>query len=104
MDLKSLDAANAYGQIAKQATGPGLDAPTKGAGGASFADLVQDVIENTVSATSKSEETTALALNKQAELLDVVTAVNSAEMAVETVVAVRDKVVEAYNEIMRMPL
>ena len=103
MDLKSLDAANAYGQIAKQATGPGLDAPTKGAGGASFADLVQDVIENTVSATSKSEETTALALNKQAELL-VVTAVNSAEMAVETVVAVRDKVVEAYNEIMRMPL
>lgn len=104
MDLKSLDAVKAYGQVAQNGIGVGLDAPAQGAGGTSFADLVQDVIENTVSATSKSEQTTALALNEQAELLDVVTAVNSAEMAVETVVAVRDKVVEAYNEIMRMPL
>lgn len=103
MDVKFLDASKAYGQAVK-AGAPGLAAPDQPKSGNAFADMVQGIIENSVEATAKSEATTAAALNKDAELLDIVTAVNSAEMAVETVVAVRNKVVEAYNEIMRMPL
>ena len=38
------------------------------------------------------------------ELIDVVTAVASAEASLETVMAVRDQVISAYQEIMRMPI
>ena len=40
----------------------------------------------------------------QADLMDVVQAVGNAEMTLQTVVAVRDKVVNAYQELMRMPI
>jgi flagellar hook-basal body complex protein FliE len=47
---------------------------------------------------------TAAAAAGEAELLDVVTAVSAAEISLETVVAVRDEVVRAYQEILRMPI
>jgi flagellar hook-basal body complex protein FliE len=37
-------------------------------------------------------------------VIDVVTAVAETEVAVETMVAVRDRVISAYEEIMRMPI
>ena len=40
----------------------------------------------------------------EANVSDVVTAVAEAEVTLQTVVAVRDKVVEAYKEILRMPI
>ena len=40
----------------------------------------------------------------KADLTDVVTAVTNAEMTLQTVTAVRDKVVSAYQEILRMPI
>jgi flagellar hook-basal body complex protein FliE len=38
----------------------------------------------------------------KADMIDVVTAVSESETAIETLVAVRDRVVAAYEEIMRM--
>jgi flagellar hook-basal body complex protein FliE len=38
------------------------------------------------------------------DLVDVVTAVAAAEATLETVIAVRDEVIKAYQEIMRMPI
>ena len=43
-------------------------------------------------------------LSGKADVVDLVTAMNEAEMTLQTVVAVRDKVVQAYQEIMRMPI
>jgi flagellar hook-basal body complex protein FliE len=40
----------------------------------------------------------------KADLVDVVTAVSSAEASLETVMAIRDQVINAYQEIMRMPI
>ena len=40
----------------------------------------------------------------KANIVDVVNAVNSAELTLDTVVAVRDKVVQAYQSIMNMPI
>ena len=40
----------------------------------------------------------------KAELIDVVTSVAAAEASLETVMAVRDQVIAAYQEIMRMPI
>ena len=39
-----------------------------------------------------------------ASLVDVVTAISAAEVALETAIAVRNRVIEAYQEIMRMPI
>jgi flagellar hook-basal body complex protein FliE len=44
------------------------------------------------------------AISGKADLVDVVTAVAESEAALETLVAVRDKVIAAYEEIMRMPV
>ena len=40
----------------------------------------------------------------KANVVDVVTAVAETEVAVETMVAVRDRIISAYEEIMRMPI
>ncbi|GAB4147603.1 MAG: flagellar hook-basal body complex protein FliE [Sphingomonadales bacterium] len=102
MEAKIVDAANAYaGAMARVGDG-GAAAATPGAG--SFASLVTDAVSGLRDATAGSESLTAQSLNKQADVLDVVMAVNKAEMTLETVVAVRDRVINAYNEIMRMPI
>ena len=54
---------------------------------------------------SKAAETQMAAhVQGKAELIDVVTAISSAEASLETVMAVRDQVISAYQEIMRMPI
>jgi flagellar hook-basal body complex protein FliE len=45
----------------------------------------------------------ALAIGK-ANIVDVVTAVAETEVAIETMVSVRDRMIAAYEEIMRMPI
>ena len=69
-----------------------------------IADLVRNAI-NDVSQTSKAAETQMAAqVAGKAELIDVVTAISAAEASLETVMAVRDQVIAAYQEIMRMPI
>ena len=41
---------------------------------------------------------------REAELVDIVTAVSNAEVTLETVMAVRDRVIAAYQEIIKMPI
>ncbi len=51
-----------------------------------------------------AEKLSMQAISKEAEMVDVVTAITNAEVVVESVVAVRDKVIQAYNDIIRMPM
>ncbi|MEL6481991.1 MAG: flagellar hook-basal body complex protein FliE, partial [Pseudomonadota bacterium] len=44
------------------------------------------------------------AVNGSGDMQSLVEALTAAEMAVETAVVVRDRVVEAYQEILRMPV
>jgi flagellar hook-basal body complex protein FliE len=74
------------------------------AGGTGFGDLVRDALQSTVDASQKAEAISAQAAVGKADVTDIVTAVTNAEMALDTVVAVRDKVISAYQEIMRMPI
>ena len=54
---------------------------------------------------SKAAETAmANQVQGKAEMVDVVTAIASAETSLETMMAVRDQVIAAYQEIMRMPI
>ncbi len=43
-------------------------------------------------------------VNGKGDMVDVVTAISQTELAMETMVTVRDRVISAYEEIMRMPI
>jgi len=104
MDLAAL---RAYAQAAQQATGAGQTNPgdaASEAAGADFTNLVMDAVNQTEDSIATAETLTSQAATGQAELVDVVTAVAAAEVQLETVVSVRDQVIKAYQEILRMPI
>jgi len=102
MTISPIDAAQAYSNAAKLVNG-GME-PRATPGQSSFVDLVKDVATKSIEAGKKSERLTAAAVAGEADLTDVVTAVSNAEMTLQTVVTVRDRVLSAYQEILRMPV
>lgn len=69
-----------------------------------FSSVLKETLEGAV-ATSRSAETASIqALAGKADLQQVVEAVTAAELSLDAVTAVRDKVVAAYQEILRMPI
>jgi flagellar hook-basal body complex protein FliE len=75
-----------------------------GQGGLNFASMVGQAIDATAKAGGKADQQMASAAVGRADIVDVVTAVAESEAAIETLVAVRDRVIAAYEEIMRMPV
>lgn len=69
-----------------------------------FQSLVTTAIQGAEQATSKAEEASLAGIAGKADIQDVVLAVSNAEVALETVVAVRDTAIKAYEEIMRMTI
>lgn len=87
----------------KASTSTGLnEAPTTT--GEDFAGLVKGSLQEAVQLGKTSEKMSMMGIAGEAEMRDVVLAINNAENALSTVVAVRDKVVNAYQEILRMPI
>jgi len=83
------------------------EAPKIGGGGGttgSFTEAVSEAGKATMQALGKAEDTAMAGLAGQAEPHAVVEALAAAEMALQTAVSVRDKAVEAYQEILRMPV
>ena len=70
----------------------------------SFADTLKAAAASTVSSVKSSEATAMSAMQGGAGLQDVVQATVRAELAVETAVSIRNKLIESYQEIMRMPI
>ncbi len=104
MTINPADVARAYSNMSKSG-GMGDGAGSiNDATGPSFGEFLKDQINEVVETGNNSEKTAISAMAGKAELVDVVTAISAAEVTLETVVAVRDKVIGAYNEIMRMPI
>ena len=79
--------------------------PEGGASGqGGFANVLQQFVGNTTDSARKAEASMVQATAGKGDLVDVVTAIAESEAALETLVAVRDKVIAAYEEIMRMPI
>ena len=99
-------AMSAYAQAAKMAVtaGEGAQAMSAAAPGGSFGDFLSGVMNDAVNSGRAAEAKAGSAVQGKGDLVDVVTAVNSAEMTLETVVAIRDRVIAAYQDIMRMPI
>ncbi len=103
--MNPLLAARAYASV--QGT-PASSSPLKGAGagadGPDFGEVLSRTMGDMVSTSRKAEGAMAAHTAGKGELVDVVTAVASAQSSLETVMAVRDQVISAYQEIMRMPI
>jgi flagellar hook-basal body complex protein FliE len=97
-------AAAAYQSIQQMgqaaASSPGI-APA-GAGG--FSDFLSGAIKDSISTIHQGEQAATQQISGKANIVDVVNSVNAAEITLDTVVAVRDKVVAAYQSIMNMPI
>ena len=112
VDIKSVDAANAYANTLKNQGGGsavgdvGSIGSLDGISGdkGTFSEMLSQTIEGTAGAIDKSANAGIEAMNSNSDLVDVVTTVQNAEMVLETVVAVRDKVISAYNDIIKMPI
>ena len=99
----------AYGNVAKggnalPGAGGGVGIGASPADGGAFADLVKSAIAEAARIGKTAETASIAAVNDRADLSKVVTAVAEAELALQTVVTIRDRVIEAYREIMRMPI
>lgn len=77
---------------------------TAAAKGTSFFDMVGSALQGAANSGYKSEAVATRALSGKADLTDVVTAVSEAETALNTVVAIRDRVITAYQDIIKMPI
>ncbi|SRR6266508_2758255 len=98
-------AASAYSALARLADpSAALGKAAEAGGGPSFGSLLKGALSTVAEAGRKSEVQTQAVANGKANIVDVVTAVSETEVAVEALVSVRDKVIQAYEEIMKMPI
>jgi flagellar hook-basal body complex protein FliE len=95
-------AARAYGQ---SATIPVKNTPVSGNdGGVSFSQFLENTIQKSIDTVHTGEKMQGRAVTGEADLTDVVQAVTDMELTVQTIVALRDRMVSAYQEILRMPI
>jgi flagellar hook-basal body complex protein FliE len=102
--ISPLAAAKAYSTAQKAiAIDSGAGGEVAQAGGG-FADVLKSAMTDAMKASKTAETQMAAHVQGKAQLIDVVTAVSAAETSLQTVMAVRDQVISAYQEIMRMPI
>jgi len=98
-------AAAAYQAIAKIGAESAASGVAQGGAGASdFSQFLSQAMDNAVSTMKTGEQMAASQATGKADVVDVVNAINAAELSLDTVVAVRDKVISAYQNIMQMPI
>ena len=102
--VNSVSAAAAYANAGQsgQVTAP-MDA-RDAAGKSDFAEMLQQTGADMMENISQGEEVSLQALAGNADINELVLAVNQAEMSLQTLVTLRDKVIEAYQEVARMPI
>lgn len=103
MAINFTEAVSAYQKIARQDSVPGFDKPKDTQAGG-FADVLRNATEGAIGSLREGEQQTLKAAAGAADLTEVVTAVSKAEMTLQTVVTLRDRVIQAYQEILRMPI
>lgn len=92
------DAVTKYGQAAGL---PKIGGIGDEAGGASFADFLKNATQDVADSQKKAEDVSMKAAAGKANMVDVMTAINNAEMTLQTVVSIRDRLVQAIQDVMR---
>ena len=100
-------AANAYAALARlqdqTAASLGRDA-TGPQSGPNFGAMLKDVMQAVTDMGHKSDVQAQAVAAGKANMIDVVTAVAESETAIQAIVSVRDKVIAAYEDILKMPI
>ena len=104
--IPAQQALQAYAQAAQALSGAAENTaqsaaanPTQG-----FADLVENQVGNLMQEGQNFEARGMDFVQGRSDVVDVVTAVAETEVRLETVVTVRDRVIQAYQEFLRMPI
>jgi len=101
-------AANAYANLARILDSGGGGAAAKvsstGAGGPSFGEVLKDAIGSVMEGGRQADAQTSAMASGKANVMDVVTAVAETDVKISTLVSVRDKVISAYEDIMKMAI
>ncbi len=104
-----ITAASAYARLARL-TDPGsaltkaVGAPGETNENQSFGSLVKQALGSVADAGAKADNQVKQVAAGQANMVDLVTAVAESETAITTLVSVRDRVIQAYQQIMQMPI
>ena len=98
MKIDTIAATELYGAARKAIT------PQDGAEEPGFADAVEKALQQMRETVQQGERAAMEAMAGKGDVQSVVEALTATEMALETAVVVRDRVVEAYQEILRMPV
>lgn len=96
---QALSAYAAAGRILER---PAAAAPAAGA--PSFGALLKSELGGAVDDLRRGEQASIAGVTGKASVQQVVEAVTAAELSLQKVTAVRDRVIAAYQEIMRMPI
>ena len=106
--VPALVAAKTYAAIQAQASAlthaAGAGEAAQAAGGPSFGDLLKTTLSDAIQSSRGAEQMMTAQVQGKASLVDVVTAISSAETSLETVMAVRDQVIAAYQQVMQMQI
>lgn len=104
MAIDAIRAAEIYAAVAKTAANAPHTEQVAAAQPPNFAELVQTAVQGASDSLKAGEAAAAEVAAGEASLVDVVTAVSAAEVTLETAIAVRNRVIEAYQDILRMPI
>jgi len=103
-----IGAASAYANVARLTSASPLGGAGGGAaageGTGSFTSALKQALGAVTDIGHKSDAQTRAVATGKANMVDVVTAVSETEVAIDAVVAVRDKIIAAYEDIMKMPI
>jgi flagellar hook-basal body complex protein FliE len=101
-------AAKAYAAVQAQAANLSHAAGALGGAQAGdahgFGEILKSAMTDALQSSRAAETTMKAQVQGKADLVDVVTAINSAQTSLQTVLAVRDQVIAAYQQIMQMPI
>ena len=78
--------------------------PPAPAGGPDFGQLVTQAISQAVNESKNAETQITNQVQGKASLVDVVTAISSAQTSLSTMIAVRDQMIQSYQQIMNMQI
>ena len=98
-------AAAALGSIAALARSTSAGAVAKKAGAVEgFADALGKLMDGVENTTANANSAVSNMLNKTGDVHDAMIALQRAEMSLQLTVQIRNKIVQAYQDIMRMPV
>jgi flagellar hook-basal body complex protein FliE len=96
--------SNALSSFADLASADGTAPAGGGLPSVDFGDMVTKALRSTIDTGHTAEQAATKAVQGNGNLIDVVSAVSKAELSLQTTIAVRDRVVSAYQDIMHMAI